>query len=212
MTSMYAAATPVAAKAIAPTRPPGREYSRAATPMSAPASTAPAPTRISGRRMPACAASTRSSTTPMSVTATPATARILPIQLASRGGRGADGGCVSRGGGAMGGAGGGGQCGAGGGAYAAASGGYGCGAGIGGGTGCGAACGTDGRSDSSRSSSLRSAETLASCWDIAAKSAESRVTTAWSGAVMPVWSQRSDGRRMSRTTQFRYSSRPCSIA
>ena len=87
--------------------------------------------------MPACAASTSSSTTPMSVTATPATARTLPIQLASRGGRGAFGAEAVgeyRGGGATGG--GAGHCG-GGGAYAAAGGMYGCGAGIGGGTGCG---------------------------------------------------------------------------
>src|SRR6478672_6176312 len=118
MTSMYAAATPVAARAMAPTRPPGREFKRAATTTSAPASTAPAPTRISGRRMPAWAASTSSRTTPMSVTATPATARTLPIQFESRGGRGALGGGVIRGGGAMGGGGGGG----GGGAYTAAGG------------------------------------------------------------------------------------------
>ena len=67
------------------------------TPTSAPASTAPAPTRNSGRRMPAWAASTSSSTTPIRVTATPATASSLPIQPSerSRGGRGG----VGRGGG-----------------------------------------------------------------------------------------------------------------
>ena len=72
---------------------------------------------------------------------------------------------------------GGGRCGGGG--YGAAGGGYGCAAGIGGGTGCGATvAATDVRSASSRSSSVRSAETRVSCWDIAANSAESRVTTA----------------------------------
>src|SRR3954466_3108376 len=119
MTSMYAAAIPVAARAMAPTRPPGREFNRAATTTSAPASNAPAPTRISGRRMPAWAASTSSRTTPLTVTATPATARTLPIQFESRSGRGALGGAGGRViwvGGAMGGGGGGG----GGGAYAPA--------------------------------------------------------------------------------------------
>ena len=48
-----------------PARPPAR---------------APAPTRNSGRRIPACAARTSSSTTPTRVTATPATASALPIQ------------------------------------------------------------------------------------------------------------------------------------
>src|ERR1700760_4883940 len=88
MTSIYAAATPVAANAMAPTRPPGREFSRVATATRAPASTTPAPTLVSGRRMPAWAARTSRSTTPTSVTATPATASTLPIQLESRGGVG----------------------------------------------------------------------------------------------------------------------------
>src|SRR5258707_7947662 len=93
MTSMYAAAMPVAASAIAPTLPPGRAYNHQAAATSAPASTAPAPTRISGRRMPAWAASTSSSTTPIRVTATPATASTLPIHPSERARRGgADGG------------------------------------------------------------------------------------------------------------------------
>ena len=56
--------------------------------------------------------------------------------------------------------------------------GMGCGAG----TGCGAA----GRCESTRSSSVRSVETRASWWEIAAKSAESREMTAWCGSVMLV--------------------------
>ena len=109
MTSMYAAATPVAASAIAPTRPPGRVLSRIPAATSPAASTAPAATRSSGRRMPACAARTSSRTTPVSVTVTPATARTLPIQPSERGsdgwgdaaggGTGGRGGTTGRGGG-----------------------------------------------------------------------------------------------------------------
>src|SRR6476619_2351187 len=83
---------PVADNAIAPTRPPGLRCSQNAIPSSPPASSAPAATRISGRRMPAWAASTSSNTTPTSVTATPATARVLPIQPSDRGGTGRWGG------------------------------------------------------------------------------------------------------------------------
>ena len=144
----------------------------AATPTSAPASRAPAPTRISGRRMPAWAASTSSSTTPMSVTATPATARTLPIQLASRGGRGAFG-ARRRG-----------HWAAGGGGSAVRRRVHRGGRHVGLWNGhrrwhrmrCGLR--RDGRSASRRSSSVRSAETLANCSDIAAKFAESRETTA----------------------------------
>src|SRR5882757_11226848 len=123
MTSMYAAAMPVAASAIAPTLPPGRAYNHQAAATSAPANNAPAPTRISGRRMPAWAASTSSSTTPIRVTATPATASTLPIQPSERSGRDLGGAGIVIGGGTGGGVGRGtyaycwGQYGAGGGAY-----------------------------------------------------------------------------------------------
>src|SRR5258708_35160253 len=82
---------PVAASAIAPTLPPGRAYNHQAAATSAPANNAPAPTRISGRRMPAWAASTSSSTTPIRVTATPATASTLPIHPSERSARGGEG-------------------------------------------------------------------------------------------------------------------------
>src|SRR6478752_1440651 len=101
MTSMYAAATPVAASAIAPTRPPGLAYDHQAAATSAAASTAPPATRNSGRRMPAWAASTNSNTTPIKVTATPATASTLPIQPPARSCRG----CGGAGGGGSGGCG-----------------------------------------------------------------------------------------------------------
>src|SRR6186997_2537816 len=74
---------------------------------------------------------------------------------------------------------------------------------MGGATGCGAGCGTFGRWLSRRSSSVRSAETFANCADIEAKFAESRETTASCGAVIAPSSQRTDARRMSRTTRMR---------
>ena len=88
---------PVAASAIAPIRPPGRLCSRAPTADEPAASAVPPATRISGRSRPALAARTSSSTTPIRVTATPATARTLPItpesgSCHSRGSRGCRGG------------------------------------------------------------------------------------------------------------------------
>ena len=132
--------------------------------------------------MPAWAASTSSSTTPIRVTATPATASTLPIQPSERSGRGLGGAGIVIGGG--GGVGRGtyacrwGQYGAGGGAY-----------GITGGTyGAGCAAGAASR----LSNSVRSDETRANWCEIAAKSAESRAMTACCGSVMPSWSQRAD--------------------
>src|SRR5205085_847269 len=163
MTSIYAAATPVAASAIAPIRPPVRAYSHHAAATRPPASTAPPATRNSGRRIPACAASTSSNRTPINVTATPATANTLPIQPSERtcrrfGGVGGGGMYAARGGWAY--------CGGywAGGQYGTAGGTYDCGA-----------CGCP---DSRRASSIKSADTLANCCVIAAKSADKRALTA----------------------------------
>ena len=68
--------------------------------------------------------------------------------------------------------------------------------------GTGGATGACGCSDSSRSSAVRSVETLAMYCEIAAKSAESRAITARCGSVMPTWSQLTRRLRMSRTTRL----------
>ncbi|GAA1605024.1 hypothetical protein GCM10009764_31240 [Nocardia ninae] len=64
----------MAANAIPPTRPPTRPNTRIPAATSATENTAPATTLGTGPKNPACAASTNSITTPINVTATPATA------------------------------------------------------------------------------------------------------------------------------------------
>ncbi|SHT10121.1 Uncharacterised protein [Mycobacteroides abscessus subsp. abscessus] len=76
-TSKKAAANPVAAVAIPPTRPPGREYTRIPRATSPPARTAPDTIRGTGPKYPLLAASTSSMTTPANVTTAPANAIAL---------------------------------------------------------------------------------------------------------------------------------------
>ena len=170
MTSMYAAAIPVAANAIAPTRPPGRRCSRAATADQRPgqhcacadADFGPQDAGLGGEHQQqhdadecdrdACDGE---------CLADPARVARWPAALRRRGGGGVGGG------------GGGG----GGGAYAAAGGMYGCGMCIGGGTGCGAGCGTWAFGQQAVQFG-QVGRRPASCSDMAAKFAESRATTA----------------------------------
>ncbi len=95
---------PVAASAIAPTRPPGRAFSRAATPTSAPASTAPARDADLGAKDAGLGGEheEQHDTDERDRDACDGEDLADPVRVTrGRGGRGAAGGWVCRGGGAV---------------------------------------------------------------------------------------------------------------